>query len=282
MGNDADKAGRWVLWAALWISAPAWSATPHPPQVGPDGARAYAEYQAASEHKAFVVAPGGVWAWRADLPSASVAEKAALADCAAHTRLRCLTFAVNQSVVLDQFAWRQAWGPYLTAAQVARAPVGMRPGNRFPDLAMSDGKGRARRLSDLRGQVVVVHFWGSWCPHCVREMPDLQRLYDRLRGHGKVAFVLLPVREDIGRARRWIRSQRLGLPLFDGGPTVAGEHAFRLADGGRLADRDVARVFPSTYVLDRHGVVLFSHTGPVANWLEYEPQLTDAAERSGR
>lgn len=267
--------------AAMCLSASAWAAMPMPPHVDQEGMRAFAEYRLAPGHKAFVIAPGGTWAWRADLPSVRAAQKAALADCGARTSQRCLPFALDQEAVLDPSTWSQAWAPYLNGIQARKAAVGMRPGSRFPDIVMTDANGRPVRFSDFRGRVVLAHFWGSWCPHCVREMPDLQRLYDRLGGKDKVAFILLPVRETISRARQWARRKRIRMPVYDGGATVASERAFRLADGGRLADRELARVFPSTYVLDRHGVVLFSHAGPVSNWLEYEPLLRDAAARSG-
>lgn len=57
--------------------------------------------------------------------------------------------------------------------------------------------------------------------------------------------------------------------------------AFVLANGDRLADREVARAFHTTYMFDRHGVVVFAHTGPVADWLAYLPQWRDAAAGSG-
>jgi hypothetical protein len=56
----------------------------------------------------------------------------------------------------------------------------------------------------------------------------------------------------------------------------------RLADGGWIEDRRIARSFPTTYVLDRHGIVVFSHTGAASRWLDYAPLLKDAAAKSGK
>ena len=53
-----------------------------------------------------------------------------------------------------------------------------------------------------------------------------------------------------------------------------------LADGQRIEDRNIARVFPSSYVLDRNGIVLFSNFGPVDDWLEYLPFFAHAARHS--
>lgn len=269
-----------ALFAAAWLCSSAFGIGP--PQVDQAGREGYAAYLQAGKHKAFAVAPGGVWTWRAEMPSAENAQDTVLEDCAGRTRQRCFLYSVDGRVVLDEPTWWQSWGPYPTSAEAGRAATGTRRGERFPDLLLSDSKGRAVRLSDLRGKVVVAHFWGSWCPHCIREMPDLQRLHERLKDNRRVAFLLLPVRESFAQARGWAKGRKIRMPLYDGGATVVRENAFRLADGGKLPDREVARVFPSTYVLDRHGVVLFSHTGPVAGWMEYLPLLLDAAARSGR
>ena len=55
-----------------------------------------------------------------------------------------------------------------------------------------------------------------------------------------------------------------------------------LANGKQIRDRELARVFPTTYVLDKHGMVVFSHVGPVSGWLQYLPFLRDVAAKSGK
>jgi hypothetical protein len=86
------------------------------------------------------------------------------------------------------------------------------------------------------------------------------------------------VREPFAVARDWARSQRLDLPLHDAG----GGETFTLADGAMLPDRRVAGKFPTTYVLNKRGIVVFSHVGDASRWEEYTPFLRDAAARSGR
>lgn len=59
-----------------------------------------------------------------------------------------------------------------------------------PEINLPDLSGTSHRLSDLQGKVVVVNFWASWCTPCVRELPALQRLKDRLEvGGGTVLAV---------------------------------------------------------------------------------------------
>ena len=248
------------------------------PQLGPAGVEAYQEFLAAAPHRAFVIAPGGIWAWRAEMLSAAAAERAALEECRAHTRQTCVPYAIDSRVVFDARAWPRLWGPYATADAARRAPVGVQRGERFPDIVFRDAAGKARKVSDLRGQVVVLHFWGSWCGPCRRELPDLQKLVRQMAGARDVRFVFLPVREPLAVARDWLKTQQLDLPLYDAG----GGEQFALAGGGTLPDRQVAGKFPTTYVLDKHGLVVFSHIGDASRWVQYAPFLRDAAANSGR
>ena len=55
-----------------------------------------------------------------------------------------------------------------------------------------------------------------------------------------------------------------------------------LADGRKIQDRDIAAAFPTTYILDKHGIVVFSNIGPVSRWPQYLPLLRDVAARSGQ
>lgn len=252
------------------------------PHLDERGRAAYRDFLSAPSPRAFVIAPGGTWAWRAEMLSSDMALEAALQDCQRHTEQRCVPYAVDDAVVFDASTWTRLWGPYATRAEADRAAVGVKRGQRFPDLRLTDPSGRPRKLSDYRGKVVVVHFWGSWCPHCIKELPDMQRLYDRLRNSQDIRFVLITVREPFRLSRQWARQQKLDLPLYDGGQSAEKEGRFRLAGGGSIRDRELARVFPSTHVLDKHGVLIFSQTGPVARWSELEPFLGDAAARSGR
>ncbi|MDD5250433.1 MAG: TlpA disulfide reductase family protein [Rhodocyclaceae bacterium] len=188
-----------------------------------------------------------------------------------------MPYAADERVVFDARRWARLWGPYPDPAAAARATVGIARGQRFFDLALRDRAGRALKLSDLRGKVVVLHFWGSWCPPCRREMPDLQALARSLGGRQDIRLVLLQVREDFVTAGRWARQQGLALPLYDSGADGGARGALPLADGGAIKDRELARAFPSTYVLDRRGVVVFGHTGPLADWPAYRPFLLDLA-----
>ncbi|MDP6540324.1 MAG: redoxin domain-containing protein [Planctomycetota bacterium] len=109
------------------------------------------------------------------------------------------------------------------------------------DFEATDLQGRAFRLSDYRGKVVVLDFWGFWCPACRRSLPHLARLVER---HADEPFALLGVNSDTDLES--VRSQVKGQHVtwrnaFDGGPKGPLSRAWRV------------RSFPTVYVLDHEG-----------------------------
>ena len=70
--------------------------------------------------------------------------------------------------------------------QQKMTPVPGRPA--AVDFTLPDMKGKRHRLSDQRGKVVFVNFWATWCTPCRREMPSMQRLWDKVKGDGFVMY----------------------------------------------------------------------------------------------
>lgn len=77
---------------------------------------------------------------------------------------------------------------FLTAAHASE----LKPwkGGPTPALALQDLKGKTHKLEDYRGKVVMVQFWATWCPPCLKEMPAMQRLEQKMAGK---PFVILAV-----------------------------------------------------------------------------------------
>lgn len=243
------------------------------------------DYLYANEHRAFTIAPGGAWSWTAKKATEEEARKVALDACNSYTEQKCVLYAVNDRVIFDKKLWYTLWGPYKTRADVKASKQGIKVGELFPDVTFTTPKGQKQSISDLKGKVVFAHFWGCWCPPCRREFETLIDMYRILQDTmgDQVAFVVLQLREPIETSRKWAKENNLDtLPLSDSGVKNSEDKFIRIKGGKQIADREIAKYFPSSYVIDKNGYVVFSHMGSIENWPEYVNFFRDAVENSGK
>lgn len=126
------------------------------------------------------------------------------------------------------------------AAQAGPAE-GVRAGLRAPDFQVVSLQGETVQLSDLRGKVVLLNFWGTWCGPCRREMPELQAAYDRYADDGLV-ILALAVRDEADLVRAF--REEFGLTF-----TLA------LDEGERVSSTFKVPGQPSTFIIDQNGVI---------------------------
>jgi len=108
--------------------------------------------------------------------------------------------------------------------------------------------GKPARLSELRGKIVVVNFWATWCPPCIEELPSLKRLHARLQPLGGMVLGV-SVDEDEGAYNRFLTEHSVSFPTY------------------RDPSRTIARAYgtekyPETYIIGRDGKLLRKIVGP--------------------
>ncbi|MGB5539256.1 MAG: TlpA disulfide reductase family protein [Gammaproteobacteria bacterium] len=112
-----------------------------------------------------------------------------------------------------------------------------------PEFVLSGLDGAEHRLSDLRGRVVLVNFWASWCQPCVREIPNLQRLHASYAGE-PFEILAVDVEEDENRVRHFVTQQGMTFPVL-------------LDRDGRQFAAWGSQVLPTTFVIDAAGMVRY-------------------------
>ena len=117
-----------------------------------------------------------------------------------------------------------------------------------PDFTLPTLEGRTVTLSALRGQVVFLNFWATWCPPCREEMPSIERLHRELRAQGLVVLAV-DVDESPERVAKFVKDFRLGFPVL----LDAGSHVFSSYGAPGL---------PTTILIDRKGRVIGGALGP--------------------
>ncbi|MDF2724898.1 MAG: thiol-disulfide oxidoreductase [Paenibacillus sp.] len=117
-----------------------------------------------------------------------------------------------------------------------------RVGSTAPDFALTGLDGNVYKLSDLRGKAVLVNFWGSWCDPCIRELPAIQRQYEKWKDQG---LVVLGVNLDESRVtvQSFVKQTGVTYPiLFD--------------KDLLMRDRFAVRYYPTSFFIDKSGQII--------------------------
>jgi thiol-disulfide isomerase/thioredoxin len=129
----------------------------------------------------------------------------------------------------------------------AAAVAPLATGIAAPAFQLGGADGRAVDLAALRGKVVMINFWASWCGPCRKEMPILEQLNKQYRAKG-LALIGVNVEPDSKAALDWLKATPVSFPiLFD-------------------TDSKVSRLYqvagmPNTVIVDRKGTVRYIHRG---------------------
>lgn len=129
-------------------------------------------------------------------------------------------------------------------------------GFQAPDFSLQSIQGDSVRLSDLRGKVIILNFWASWCPPCRYEMPTLQNLYQQYQ-HQDVVLLTINVtaQDSLSSLEAFITKYKLTLPIL-------------LDKDGKVAHVYQIQSLPTTFIIDSNGIIQdIIYGGPVSDTL---------------
>lgn len=143
------------------------------------------------------------------------------------------------------------YGKYLVTKRL-KAPEVPKELKANYDFRYATLEGEEKHVSELKGKVVFVNFWGTWCIPCVAEMPTVQQLYNQFKADTNVVFVIASRQDSPDKIRSFAKKHSYDLPFY----TITDE------------DIPVAMRFnqyPATFIYGKDGDIAMKHING-ANW----------------
>jgi thiol-disulfide isomerase/thioredoxin len=110
-----------------------------------------------------------------------------------------------------------------------------------------DANDRVVSSADLKGKVVFVNFWATWCPPCRAEMPSLSALYNQFKDDDRYVFLFISEDEDLTKAKSYLQKEGFDIPLA----SRAGDVPAQIYSG----------TLPTTLVFNKDGQVVLKKEG---------------------
>lgn len=114
-------------------------------------------------------------------------------------------------------------------------------------ITFRDSKGETISLAELRGKVVFLNFWATWCPPCIAEMPSINNLKQKYNTNKEIVFMMIDADGDFQKSLSFMRKHNYDLPVYSS-ITQIPESIFKSS-------------LPTTVILDKHGRLVFKHEG---------------------
>ncbi|SHH77870.1 TlpA family protein disulfide reductase [Flavobacterium johnsoniae] len=116
-----------------------------------------------------------------------------------------------------------------------------------PDLKLKDENGKTISLKSLKGKVVFINLWATWCPPCIQEMPSINELWKTFKDNKDLVFLMIYVDGKIEKSKEWMKSKKFDLPVY----VPDGEIPRELFSGS----------IPTTIIVDKQNNIITRQVG---------------------
>lgn len=113
------------------------------------------------------------------------------------------------------------------------------------NLKLLDADGNTKSLEELKGKVIFMNMWATWCPPCIAEMPSIDKLHEEMGD--EVAFVMLSLDQDFEKAKAFDKRKGYDLPIY--------------ALASNLPAMYQSSSIPTTFIIDAKGSLVLTHKG---------------------
>lgn len=138
--------------------------------------------------------------------------------------------------------------------------IGIEKGNKIPDFKVMGLDGEFIDMKDLKGKYVLLNFWATWCPPCKREMPSIQKLYNKSRNNNKFEIVAISVDQNPAfEVQKFIDDNEYSFPVY-------------YDKGGKLSRKFFIKSIPTTFLINKNGIIENKVLG-ASDWSKLNVQL---------
>jgi thiol-disulfide isomerase/thioredoxin len=114
-------------------------------------------------------------------------------------------------------------------------------------IKFRDTEGKVVDLGNLKGKIVFLNFWASWCPPCIAEIPAINKLYEKFKDDADVVFILADADGNLIKSQKFMDGKKFRLPIY----AVASQIPEALYQGS----------LPTTVVFDKQGHIAYNEIG---------------------
>lgn len=133
-----------------------------------------------------------------------------------------------------------------TAVNAKGEPVNEDP-YKARNLVLKNQNGETINMNELEGKVVFINFWATWCPPCIAEMPNINKLYQQYEEDEDVVFLMISLDRQFGTAKKFLENKGFAFDIQE--------------PQGKLPSDFKTRGIPITYVLGKDGEIEYTKVG---------------------
>ncbi|MGQ9569761.1 MAG: TlpA family protein disulfide reductase [Thermodesulfovibrionales bacterium] len=118
-----------------------------------------------------------------------------------------------------------------------------------PNIELTNFQKNRFKLSDLRGSVIFINFWATWCPPCIDELPSIERLSRKFKGNSAFRIVTILYNDDLDKANYFMKEFNYTFPVY-------------IDSDGSAAEKFGITGVPETFIIDKNGILRNKIIGP--------------------
>ncbi len=115
------------------------------------------------------------------------------------------------------------------------------------NFALQVSDGNRTTLGNLKGQVLFVNVWASWCPPCIAEMPTIEKLYEAVGDNSNIKFILLSMDQNREKAVNFMENKNFSMPYY--------------FPRSQLPNKLQSQFLPTSYVISKEGQIVYKKEG---------------------